>query len=92
VIERFYRGDASRGTPGIGLGLSVVAAVARLHGGKLEFSDNRPGLRATLVLPATPAPARARLVATREIQGEVRRPVAPPSPVGEAAGASARGG
>jgi signal transduction histidine kinase len=51
VVERFYRGDASRGTPGVGLGLSLVAAVARLHGGTLEFSDNRPGLRAALLLP-----------------------------------------
>ena len=50
VAERFYRGDASRGTPGVGLGLSLVAAVARMHGGRLEFSDNHPGLRATLML------------------------------------------
>jgi signal transduction histidine kinase len=50
VTERFYRGDASRGTPGVGLGLSLVAAVARLHGGKLELSDNQPGLRARLIL------------------------------------------
>ncbi len=52
VTERFYRGDASRGTPGIGLGLSVVAAVARLHGGALSLMDNRPGLNASLILPA----------------------------------------
>ena len=32
VVERFYRGDASRGTPGVGLGLSLVLAVAKLHG------------------------------------------------------------
>jgi signal transduction histidine kinase len=50
VVERFYRGDASRRTPGVGLGLSVVAAVARLHGGTLEFADNRPGLIASLIL------------------------------------------
>ncbi|MEN3292441.1 MAG: hypothetical protein V7642_1694 [Burkholderiales bacterium] len=50
VLERFYRGDASRGTPGAGLGLSLVAAVARLHGGVLKLSDNHPGLRATLAL------------------------------------------
>jgi signal transduction histidine kinase len=50
VLERFYRGDASRGTPGAGLGLSLVAAVAKLHGGCLRLSDNHPGLRATLVL------------------------------------------
>ena len=48
VVERFYRGDASRGTPGVGLGLSVVSAVARLHGGSLTLADNAPGLRATL--------------------------------------------
>ena len=48
VVERFYRGDASRGTPGVGLGLSVVSAVARLHGGALTLTDNGPGLRATL--------------------------------------------
>jgi signal transduction histidine kinase len=51
VTERFYRGDISRKTPGVGLGLSVVSAVARLHGGALEFADNDPGLMATLVLP-----------------------------------------
>jgi signal transduction histidine kinase len=50
VLERFYRGDASRGTPGAGLGLSLVAAVAKLHGGVLKLTDNHPGLRATLVV------------------------------------------
>lgn len=50
VTERFYRGDSSRGTPGVGLGLSLVAAVAKLHGGSLEFFDNHPGLRAMLIL------------------------------------------
>lgn len=50
VLERFYRGDASRSTPGVGLGLSLVAAVARQHGGALELTDNHPGLRATLIL------------------------------------------
>lgn len=55
VIERFYRVDASRGTPGVGLGLSVVSAVARLHGGGLTLEDNHPGLRATMRLQANPA-------------------------------------
>ena len=50
VKERFYRGDASSRTPGVGLGLSLVAAIARLHGGDLELSDNHPGLRAGLLL------------------------------------------
>ncbi|MGA8706566.1 MAG: ATP-binding protein [Steroidobacteraceae bacterium] len=60
VIERFYRGDASRGTPGVGLGLSLVDAVARLHGSTLMLEDNQPGLRAVMVLQqdsASAAPA-----------------------------------
>jgi len=61
VTERFYRGDASRGTPGVGLGLSLVAAVARLHGGRLELTDNRPGLRAALILTAIASPAKTGL-------------------------------
>jgi hypothetical protein len=48
--ERFYRGDTSRGTPGVGLGLSLVAAVAKLHGGSLVLADNNPGLRAQLLI------------------------------------------
>ena len=50
VVERFYRGDASRGTPGVGLGLSLVDAVAKLHGSSLELSDRDPGLRVVLKL------------------------------------------
>jgi signal transduction histidine kinase len=52
VVQRFYRGDASRGTPGVGLGLSLVQAVAKLHGSPLELRDNSPGLRAVLILAA----------------------------------------
>jgi signal transduction histidine kinase len=48
VVERFYRGDASRGTPGVGLGLSLAQAVAKLHGSILELSDGNPGLRVAL--------------------------------------------
>jgi signal transduction histidine kinase len=51
VVERFYRGDASRGTPGVGLGLSLVQAVAKLHGSTLRLSDQNPGLRVALTLP-----------------------------------------
>jgi signal transduction histidine kinase len=50
VSQRFYRGDASRGTPGVGLGLTLVEGVAKLHSGALELADNKPGLRATLVI------------------------------------------
>jgi hypothetical protein len=52
VMERFYRGDASRGTPGVGLGLSLVQAVAKLHGSPLELYDQAPGLRVVLSMPA----------------------------------------
>jgi len=51
VMERFYRGDASRGTPGVGLGLSLVQAVAKLHGSVLELHDNAPGLRVVMTIP-----------------------------------------
>jgi signal transduction histidine kinase len=52
VSARFYRGDASRGTPGVGLGLTLVASVAKVHGGALELGDNHPGLRANMVISA----------------------------------------
>ena len=48
VLRRFYRAEASRNTPGSGLGLSLVAAVARLHGMDLSISDGRPGCRVTV--------------------------------------------
>src|SRR6202041_2049770 len=60
VVERFYRGDASRGTPGVGLGLSLVQAVAKLHGSSLELKDNRPGLRAVLTLTIDESGASVR--------------------------------
>ncbi len=55
VVERFYRGDASRGTPGVGLGLSLVQAVAKLHGNPIELCDNEPGLRVVLKIAIEPA-------------------------------------
>ncbi|MEZ5827778.1 MAG: ATP-binding protein [Hyphomicrobiales bacterium] len=51
VLNRFVRLEASRSEPGSGLGLSLVAAVARLHGGTLRLEDNEPGLRVVLALP-----------------------------------------
>jgi signal transduction histidine kinase len=55
--ERFFRADAARTTPGSGLGLSLVRAVAALHGGEVLMGDThpgaeRPGLQVTLRLPA----------------------------------------
>jgi signal transduction histidine kinase len=52
VFERFYRLDASRATPGNGLGLSLVSAVAALHGIEVALEDNLPGLRAIVRFPA----------------------------------------
>jgi signal transduction histidine kinase len=63
VLGRFVRLEASRSEPGSGLGLSLVAAVARLHGGSLRLEDNEPGLRVILALP---------------IEGEAFVSVAPP--------------
>ncbi len=51
VLKRFYRLDHSRSTPGHGLGLALVAAVAELHGIEVKLGDNRPGLRVTLRFP-----------------------------------------
>jgi signal transduction histidine kinase len=51
VVERFVRLEQSRSEPGSGLGLSLAAAVARLHGGELKLEDNYPGLRTTIALP-----------------------------------------
>ena len=49
VLRRLYRAEASRHTPGNGLGLSMVAAVARLHDLQLTVSDAGPGCRVELV-------------------------------------------
>ena len=58
VVQRFVRLENSRNEPGAGLGLSLVAAVAEAHGGRLELDegpgvvgDTGPGLRVALVLP-----------------------------------------
>jgi signal transduction histidine kinase len=51
AVERFVRLEKSRSEPGSGLGLSLAAAVARLHGGELRLEDNAPGLRAVMDLP-----------------------------------------
>ena len=50
ALRRFGRLDAARSISGAGLGLSLAAAVARLHGGTLDLRDNAPGLRVVLTL------------------------------------------
>jgi signal transduction histidine kinase len=51
VLERFVRLDSTRSTPGNGLGLSLVLAVARLHHASLALADNHPGLRVRMLFP-----------------------------------------
>jgi signal transduction histidine kinase len=58
VLQRFVRLDGTRSTPGNGLGLSLVDAVAKLHGAVLTLTDNRPGLKISL---AFRAPSDARI-------------------------------
>jgi len=54
VTERFVRLEASRSSPGTGLGLSLVAAVAHFHKAELVLEDNAPtGLKAVLRFPRT---------------------------------------
>ena len=51
VLQRFFRLEASRSTPGSGLGLSLVAAIAELHGIEMQLRDARPGLAVRLLFP-----------------------------------------
>ena len=68
VVKRFYRGDASRGTPGVGLGLSLVEAVAKLHGSTLELKDGQPGLRVVMTLRSEePSPVPRVTLATVDV-------------------------
>jgi signal transduction histidine kinase len=59
VMKRFYRLERSRSTPGNGLGLSLVAAIARLHGASLEMIDNAPGLKVRMAFRRAQKPAAA---------------------------------
>jgi signal transduction histidine kinase len=54
VLRRFYRLEASRTTPGSGLGLALVAAIAELHGARLGLIDHGPGLIVEVRFPASP--------------------------------------
>ena len=65
VFDRFVRLEGARSRPGSGLGLSLAAAVARLHGGTVRLEDNAPGLKVVVTLPArdpalAPPPAQAQ--------------------------------
>ncbi len=54
VLDRFVRLESARSRPGSGLGLSLAAAVARMHGGTVRLGDNAPGLKVLMILPARP--------------------------------------
>ena len=72
VLDRFVRLEGSRSRPGSGLGLSLAAAVARMHGGTVDLEDNEPGLRVRVTMPAEPALLLLRAPAS----GNVHEPVA----------------
>ena len=57
VLDRFVRLERSRNTPGSGLGLSLVSAVARMHDASIKLEDAKPGLLATLIFPDIEEPA-----------------------------------
>jgi signal transduction histidine kinase len=72
VLKHFYRLERSRRTAGNGLGLSLVAAVTRLHGARIEMIDNAPGLKFRLMFP---------LQAEAQDQRQISAPIASsPSP------------
>ncbi|MGA2777218.1 MAG: HAMP domain-containing sensor histidine kinase [Steroidobacteraceae bacterium] len=79
VVERFYRGDASRGTPGVGLGLSLVQAVAKLHASALELSDRNPGLCVVLALPCVEPPTATRIATPDAPEAQAAAPGAGPA-------------
>ncbi len=69
VFQRLYRLEKSRSTPGSGLGLSLVAAIAQLHGAKIELGDNCPGLVVTTKFPRH---TRRVALATRTAQSAMK--------------------
>jgi len=72
VLQRFVRLQPSRSIPGSGLGLSLVAAVARLHGGSISLEDNRPGLKVRLSLKKNlPAEGAATTVQLQPVLSHV---------------------
>lgn len=65
ALSRFGRLDPARSGPGAGLGLALVDAVSRLHGGRVELDDNAPGLIARIVIPRAPDSSRPALDTVR---------------------------
>ncbi len=65
VFDRFVRLEGSRSSPGNGLGLSLVRAVAKLHAGACWLEDNAPGLKAVMTFPLAPTERGARSAESR---------------------------
>lgn len=53
VLQRLYRLEHSRTTPGNGLGLSLVSAIVEIHDGVLQLDNNNPGLKVVMTFPNT---------------------------------------
>ncbi len=70
VVERFVRLEKARTESGAGLGLSLVAAVARLHRGVFRIEDNEPGVRAVIDLPGGRSPWARPLTEQAPAQAE----------------------
>jgi signal transduction histidine kinase len=62
VFQRFYRLEERPGSFGFGLGLSLVASIAKMHGIGVSLNDNRPGLRVDLEFPMPASAPRAEAV------------------------------
>jgi signal transduction histidine kinase len=70
VFRRFYRREQSRTTPGSGLGLALVAAIAELHGAQVSLGDNAPGLRAVVQFPSVRRDGKPLLHSVASAAGE----------------------
>jgi len=90
AFDRFVRLDDARSrdeteTGGAGLGLAIVRAIARTHGGSAYLEGGAPGLRAVVRLPAAPAQPGARAPATPAQPAASPQPAAPAEPAPAAA-------
>jgi signal transduction histidine kinase len=81
IFERFYRSERSRTTPGSGLGLSLVAAIADLHGISLSPKDNHPGFKVTLRFPPEGPSQKNESTVTRGAFGSSLVTSIPGSPI-----------
>jgi len=83
VFQPFRRLNAERGSPGAGLGLALVKAVATRHHARIQLGDNAPGLRVTITFPPIPEPLpwpeRQATTAVAVVAQAAPEPVAEPA-------------